>query len=126
MDKIKGIITVFLLALIFLIAWITITLIFSSDIEDLGGGYTYYPEQKMINGKFQIPPTVLEYRYNSETIIIKQHPTKYKDIMYNDYQYPLGRDTIYYWIIEKKSNTLTGPMIYDKFQKEIRKYGDKR
>ena len=126
MDKIKGIITVFLLALIFLIAWITITLIFSSDIEDLGGGYTYFYEQRMISGKCQIPPKILEYRYNSEIIIVKQHPTKYKDIMYSDYHYPLGRDTIYYWIIEKKSNTLTGPMIYDKFQKEIRKYGDKR
>ena len=73
----------------------------------------------MINGKFQIPPTILEYRYNSDFIIVKQHPTKYKDIMYIDYNYPLGRDTVYYWIIEKKTNTFTGPKSHDEFYKDI-------
>ena len=79
----------------------------------------------MINGKFQIPPTILEYRYNSEIIVAKQHPTKYKDIMYIDYNYPLGRDTIYYWIIEKETNTFMGPINYDEFLKGISKYDDK-
>lgn len=119
MDKIKSFFTIFLLAIFILVAWTTITFAISDDSEDLGGGYTYYSEQKMISGKFQIPPTILEYRYNSEIIIVKQHPTKYKDIMYIDYNYPLGRDTIYYWIIEKKSNTITGPINYDEFLKEI-------
>ena len=122
MDKKKSIITIFLLAIIILIAWATITFLFSDDSEDLGGGFTYYSEQKMICGKYQIPPTILEYRYNSEIIIVKQHPTKYKDIMYTDYNYPLGRDTIYYWIIEKKSNTIIGPINYNEFSKEISKY----
>lgn len=126
MNKIKSIITIFLFCIFFLTAWITITFIFSDDSEDLGGGYTYYSEQKMISGKFQIPPTILEYRYNSEIIIVKQQPTKYKDIMYNDYNYPLGRDTIYYWIIDKKNNSLTGPINYDEFQKLISKYDDKQ
>jgi hypothetical protein len=103
MYKIKSIISILLLAIVFLIAWTTITIIFSNDNEDLGGGYTYYSEQKMISGRFQIPPIILEYKYNSEIIIVKQQPTKYKDIMYVDYDYPLGRDTIYYWIIEKKN-----------------------
>ena len=66
MDKKKSIITIFLLAIIFLIAWATITFLFSDDSEDLGGGFTYYSEQKMINGKFQIPPTIQEYKYDSE------------------------------------------------------------
>ena len=64
MDKIKRIISILLLAIVFLVAWITISFIFSDDSEDLGGGYTYYSEQKMIIGKCQIPPTILKYRYN--------------------------------------------------------------
>ena len=124
MDKKKRIIPIFLLAISFLIVWITITFIFSDDNEDLGGGYTYYSEQKMIDGKFQIPPSILDYRYDSEIIIVKQHPTKHKDIMYTDYNYPLGRDTIYYWIIDKKTNAFTGPMNHDDFLKEISKYDD--
>ncbi|MBR0166922.1 MAG: hypothetical protein IJQ13_08610 [Prevotella sp.] len=126
MYKIKSIISILLLAIVFLIAWTTITIIFSDDNEDLGGGYTYYSEQKMISGRFQIPPIILEYRYNSEIIIVKQQPTKYKDIMYVDYDYPLGRDTIYYWIIEKKTNSFVGPINYDKFLKEVGKYDDKQ
>ena len=121
MDKKKSIIPIFLLAIFVLIVWTTITFIFSNDNEDLGGGYTYFSEQKMISGKFQIPPTILEYRYNSEIIIVKQRPTKYKDTMYTDYNYPLGRDTIYYWIIDKKTNTFTGPIKYDEFLKEYSK-----
>ena len=124
MDKIKSIITIFLLVIIFLIAWATITFLFSDDSKDLGGGYTYYSEQKMICGKYQIPPTILEYRYNSEIIIVKQRPTKYKDIMYIDYNYPLGRDTIYYWIIEKKTNTFIGPINYDDFLKRTSGIGE--
>ena len=97
----------------------------SNDNEDLGGGYTYYSEQKMISGKFQIPPTIQEYKYDSEIIIAKQHPTKHKDIMYADYNYPFGRDTIYYWIIDKKANTFSGPMNHNDFLKEISQYDDK-
>lgn len=126
MDKIKRIISILLLAIVFLVAWITISFIFSDDSEDLGGGYTYYSEQKMISGKCQIPPTILKYRYNSEIIIVKQHPTKHKDIMYTNYNYPLGRDTIYYWIIEKKTNTFVGPINYDEFLKEISKFSDEQ
>ena len=80
----------------------------------------------MISGKFQIPPIILEYKYNSEIIIVKKNPTKYKDIMYDDYDYTLGRDTIYYWIIEKKTNTLVGPVNYDIFLKLVGKYDDKQ
>ena len=126
MFKIKNIISILLLAIVFLIAWTTITLIFSDDSEDLGGGFTYYSEQKMISGKFQIPPIILKYAYNSEIIIVKQYPTKFKDIMYDDYDYTLGRDTIYYWIIEKKTNTLVGPVSYDEFLKQVGKYDDKQ
>jgi hypothetical protein len=60
MNKKKSIITIFLLAIFLLIAWSTITFIFSNDNEDLGGGYTYYSEQKMISGKIQIPPSIQE------------------------------------------------------------------
>ena len=46
--------------------------------------------------------------------------------MYDDYDYTLGRDTIYYWIIEKKTNTLVGPVSYDEFLKQVGKYDDKQ
>ena len=46
--------------------------------------------------------------------------------MYSDYNYPLGRDTIYYWIIDKKANTFSRPMNHDDFLKEISKYDDKQ
>ena len=75
MNKKKSIITIFLLAIFLLIAWTTITFIFSIDNEDLGGGYTYYSEQKMISGKFQIPPTIQDNDFLKE---ISQYDDKFE------------------------------------------------
>ena len=86
MDKIKKIITIFLLILILLIVWAIISFSFYDENDNLGNGYTYYSEQQHISGEHEIPPTVIEYKYNDEIIIAKQRPMKYANIMYKEYR----------------------------------------
>lgn len=123
MDKIKIVIIIFALVVSLLLLWTIASFVFFyDDSENLGGGYTYYPEQKDIIGKQDILPYILEYKYNSDIIVVKQHPAELKDVMYTDYDYPLGRDTIYYWIIDKDKQMLHGPLDYNTYVKEVKKY----
>ena len=125
MDKIKKIITIFLLILILLIVWAIISFSFYDENDNLGNGYTYYSEQQHISGGHEIPPRVIEYKYNDDIIIAKQRPMKYANIMYKEYNYFMGRDTLYYWIIEKKHHRIIGPQDYKIFRKRVSEYNDK-
>ena len=98
---------------------------FSDENDNLGNGYTYYSEQQHISGGHEIPPRVIEYKYNDDIIIAKQRPMKYANIMYKEYNYFMGRDTLYYWIIEKKVHRIIGPLDYKKFRKIVSQYNDK-
>lgn len=101
-------------------------LLFHNPNEDLGGGYTYYSEQKFISGDYEIPPVVLEYKYNDNVIVVKQRPMKHGNIMYAENNYYLGRDTIYYWIIEKNSQKIIGPTDQKSFLKKVSDYHDNK
>lgn len=124
MDKIKKIITILLHLFIFF----TLLQIFSRCTNDytknLGGGYFYrhdgYPSNsihsKHSNGG-EIPSAVLDYNYNKIFIIAKQRPILTQDILYKTYEYQLGKDTTYYWIIIKNKTLVIGPLdsiLYEK------------
>ena len=115
-----------LLMLLLLAVWLIISFIFNDGTDNIGDGYTYYPEQQFITGKHEIPPRVLEYKYKDEVIVVKQRPLEHQDIMYKDYNYFMGRDTLYYWIIEKKAPRIIGPLDYENFINRVSEYNDKR
>ena len=71
-----------------------------------------------------IPPVVQNYSYNKDYIIAKQQPRALKEpASYGaEYEYKLGRDTIYYWIIIKNDSTTIGPLLYDEFRQLLEEY----
>ena len=71
----------------------------------------------------EIPANVFSYDYNRQFIIAKQKPLLPPDPLYDkEYLYPLGVDTVYYWIIIKKEHIVLGPMSLDAFNDAKVKY----
>ena len=95
-----------------------------TDGKDLGNGFDYSSEHKHITGKIDIPPTIIWYDYDKYFIVAKQKPKKFHDAIYDkkEYVYPLGRDTIYYWLIIKQEQKVFGPLGYDSFQQLRKEY----
>ena len=95
-----------------------------TNSTNLGSGFTYYEEHKDISGKIDIPPTIISYDYDDDFIVAKQKPKEFNDAIYDkrDYVYPLGRDTVYYWLIIKESQQVIGALDYDSFQELKKKY----
>lgn len=112
------------------------TFLFSCDNNyiDLGAHYKYDTEHQYISGhqiglfypyiikhqpkRRDIPPTVIDYEYDNDYILAKQSPKIPLEQIYydfNDIVYPLGLDTTYYWIIEKKTGEVVGPLSYYEF-----------
>jgi hypothetical protein len=110
--------------------WLVCLLLFLSQMCDtdsikLGGGFTYNAENKHILGQnIDIPPTIISYDYDRHFIVAKQKPKKFNEAIYDkmEYIYPLGRDTVYYWLIIKKKKTVFGALDYDSFQKLKKEY----
>ena len=97
----------------------------SSGRINLGKGYSYFYEQSAILAKENdIPPTVLDFKYNRKFIIAKQKPKLPSSIMYAKVEYPYG-DSVYYWIIIKKEHRLIGPLNKEEFKKNKEKYNIK-
>ncbi|MBD5219601.1 MAG: DUF3997 domain-containing protein [Bacteroidales bacterium] len=86
--------------------------ILSDDTEWLGGGYTYYPGNKMILGEdstcVDIPYAVEKMQFDRKYIIVLQCPrgriTDEEMFHGMKYNYVRGLDADYYWIIDKKEN----------------------
>jgi hypothetical protein len=99
------------------VLYILVSMYHNPDIEDLGGDFTYDAEQKDIIGIVDIPPQILSFDYDKRFIIVKQRPSKYHNAIYDkrEYFYPLGRDTIYYWLIIKKEQKVLGPLMLEDF-----------
>jgi len=83
----------------------------------LGAGFSYYRDIKSVlfwnvgdTTNRDIPPTVLAYKKNQQYIVIKQKPKEYENVMYPQYNYSAGRDTVYYWIINKNTKQVSGPL----------------
>lgn len=65
----------------------------------------------------RIPQFVEDYEYNSRFIVASQRPTVRGNLSEEiEYIYPLGRDTTYYWIIDKDNDRIYGPVLYDRFR----------
>lgn len=89
--------------------------------EDLGGGYVLFnrciygdPDRPSID----ITGRVEDYNKDSRFIIVKARPsnTRYADFPERmEFEYPLGRDTTYYWIIDKDSYSYYGPLDQDRY-----------
>jgi hypothetical protein len=96
--------------------WLVLSL-FSHDEVKLGNNYIYDTEHQHILGTIDIPPVVKKYKYNRRFIVAKQSPKNFDDVIYDKmkYNYYLGRDTIYYWIIDKQTGKVFGPIDYNKF-----------
>ncbi len=117
MDKIKRIIKLFVEILALCLTIIVIWCIVFPE-KKLGKGYFYDNDDDRIFGPvIDIPREVLQYDYNRRYIVVKQRPEKWPDdpLYERTYSYPWGRDTIYYWIIDKQENSYYGPMLYDEF-----------
>lgn len=85
--------------------------------EDFGNGYELYTDDRCIYGQkggltIDIPFEVLGYESNGSFIVVRQQPDKYG----SRGSYPYGRDTTYYWIIDKDNDRIYGPVLYDRFR----------
>ena len=93
---------------------------FNPDEVPLGKGFTYFGSPSHISYWNMddstivfIPPNVLSYITIGNYIIVKQQPDQYDSALDPKfYVYPLGRDTVYYWFIDKHTKETSGPMLY--------------
>ena len=94
------------------------------DEVKLGHNYIYDAEHQHILGTIDIPPVVNYYKYNKRFIVAKQSPKAFTDAIYDkmEYNYYLGRDTAYYWIIDKQAGKAWGPMDYNKYTSLLSTY----
>ena len=90
---------------------------------DLGAGYTYFVEPKIIysdpgcNG-INIPYTIEKCIYGKRFIVVKQRPHSNSHATYKGletFNYKMGIDTPYYWIIDKQEEIHFGPISYDEY-----------
>ena len=114
---------------------IVITIILQSCTSDytknLGDGYFYRHEGKPLNDIYseypqkngRIPANVVAFDYDREFIIAKQKPRLPQDILYEkEYEYKLGEDTIYFWLVIKKEKLVLGPLDIDEFELAKKQY----
>ncbi len=88
--------------------------------EDFGNGYVLFTDEGVIDGQkdghnIYIPWKVEKYESNYRFIVARQHLGHY-DTFGKHITYPAGRDTTYYWIIDKDNDRIYGPVLYDRFR----------
>ena len=67
--------------------------------------------------------TVIAFDYDKNFIIAKQRPKLSQDILYEkNYNYELGVDTTYFWLIIKKSHLVLGPLNEKEFREVRERY----
>lgn len=124
--KIRGIFIFFIkgvflamsvLAVFAIIFFISRFILSICDNGNLGEDYilnysSYYIAKKTASNNMEIviPAQIVEYKYDSLYVTVKQRPSR--DIAYNEFvdKYRQGIDTIYYWLIIKKRNEIVGPV----------------
>ena len=96
----------------------------------LSGGYFLRSEggihRDILNydsGYKEIPANVLSFDYNDEFIVAKQRPADFNEPLYEGhYEYPIGNDTIYFWLVACKLHLIFGPLSQKEFEAVRRKY----
>lgn len=64
-----------------------------------------------------IPPDVMSYVNTKRYILARQKPHQFDDAVYPKfYKYPFGRDTTYYWFVDKQEKSLRGPFLYTEME----------
>jgi hypothetical protein len=123
MDKMKIVKIGFGIVLLFCF-FLFFSLMCDTDSKDLGNDFVYNAEHKHILGKIDIPPTIISYDFDEHFIVVKQKPKEFDEAIYDkmEYRYPLGRDTVYYWLIIKQEQKVFGALDYDSFQKLKKEY----
>lgn len=106
-----AIITIFLYSLLFP----------PSEEKNLGNGFRFFGDHDSEIYYWAlrdtmtvfIPPDVLSYVNTKQFILARQKPHQFDDAIYPKfYKYPFGRDTTYYWFVDKQEKILTGPLLY--------------
>jgi len=102
----------------------------SDYTKELGEGYIYRHEGKPLNDIYSenpkggsIPANVISFDYDKKYIIAKQRPKLPQDILYEkEYEYKLGGDMVYFWLIIKKEKLILGPLSEKEFKEAKKKY----
>lgn len=113
-----------LLVILIFVLFLFFSQMCDTDSKKLGSGFVYSAEHKDIRGKIDVPPNILSYDYDKKFIIAKQKPKEHDEAIYDkmEYRYPLGRDTVYYWLIIKKEQKVFGALDYDSFLQLKKEY----
>ncbi len=122
MDKIKHI--SFALAL-FVLTIIVVLISILHNSQDLGDEYWYDKEGKRVFGPdIDVPPVAKIIQYRGDYIIVEQNPNKeHEEATYErEYIYPSGRDTTYYWVINKKEHAFWGPLLRSELDSVLVEY----
>lgn len=107
-----------------IIIYLIITLIIP-DAKYLGKGYFFLEETKIIykpKTSYGIDPYVIDYKFNSDYIIIMQKVPKYQNIIYDQVEYPNNSDSVFFYVIEKQTDMKFGPFDSIMFNDYIKKY----
>ena len=116
MDKVKYVI---LLACIILILFY----LTCPSERHLGRGFVYFEDPSSIqywrrndSRTIDIGPDIISYNNTWNYLLVKQKPDKYKNIFDLETHYPYGRDSVYYWFIDKRTKEIVGPITYNEME----------
>lgn len=117
-------------AFVTIITFVFFSMLFPpSEEKDLGDGYRFFGGHNSDINYWAlgdttivyIPPDVLSYVNTKEYLLARQKPHEFDDAIYPKfYEYPYGRDTIYYWFVDKQEKCLTGPLLYSEMESFLR------
>lgn len=102
----------------------------SDYTTELSGGY-FLRSEGGINrdilhhdsGFGEIPANILSYDFNNEFIVARQRPAKFSEPLYEGrYEYPKGKDKIYFWLVINKQHRIFGPLSEQEFEVMCEKY----
>ena len=119
MDKIKKWIVPILIIIL-----VTMFFPLDSGMNRLGRGFVLFDNEPCFisyqnmrdSVRIDIPPRILSYKNSLNCLLIKQCPERIDNALFPHYHYPYGRDTVYYWFIDKRKKKVTGPLRYDEMQ----------
>lgn len=96
----------------FCLVWLFLTLI-TPDVKHLGCGYVFLGETKIIYNRktnCEVGPYVKDYKYDKNYIIVMQKKPQHQNVIYKPVEYPSSSDSIYFYVIEKRTDTVFGPL----------------